>query len=93
MKSAVLGTEKDPKGTVFNKDRILFAEDHPGLLRMISGFLRDHGYLVTAVNNGSQAYETLLVNNYDVIILDINMPVMGGVEAVKAIREQKPHSY
>jgi len=79
--------------TAFNKGRILFAEDHPGILQMISGFLRDQGYLVTAVGNGSQAYERLHDNDYDVVILDINMPVMDGVEAVKAIRERNQHSY
>lgn len=76
-----------------NRCHVLVADDSPAFLKMVGDFLTSHNYRIKTVNNGSQAYEDLLINDYDAIMLDINMPVMDGVEAVKAIRENDPDTF
>jgi len=41
---------------------------------------------IDTVENGLEAYNSAIQNSYDFIIMDINMPIMGGVEALKKIR-------
>ncbi|MDD5674792.1 MAG: response regulator [Chitinivibrionales bacterium] len=77
----------------FSRERILVADDDSAMLDIIAEVLRKQGHCVTTVNNGAQALEMILINDYDCIITDINMPVMGGVEAVKAIRESDPDTF
>ncbi|OGJ87752.1 MAG: hypothetical protein A2268_02550 [Candidatus Raymondbacteria bacterium RifOxyA12_full_50_37] len=77
----------------FNRERILIADDNPHMCDILERLLSEKGYRISIVSNGSQAYEKILVNDYDLIILDINMPKMDGVEAVKAIREHDPYTY
>jgi DNA-binding NtrC family response regulator len=79
--------------TCLSRSNILVADDNPAMLKLVEEFLVGHNYRVKTVGNGSQAYEDLLINDYDMIILDINMPVMDGVEAVKAIRQNDPHTF
>ena len=68
---------------------ILLADDNQHIRQSLTELLIDNGYLVETVENGSRAYEQTLKNNYDLVILDISMPKMNGVEAVSAIREKK----
>lgn len=67
--------------------KILFAEDENDLREVIKKYLEFQGYYVDAVTNGSQAVDKLSKDAYDVIIMDIMMPVMDGVTAMKKIRE------
>ena len=48
------------------------------------------GYDIDVAKNGKEAVEKALQKQYDVITMDINMPIMDGIEAVKQIMEQKP---
>jgi len=72
-----------------SKKSILLADDNQYIRQSLIELLIDNGYLVETVENGSRAYEQTLKNNYDLVILDISMPKMNGVEAVSAIREKK----
>jgi DNA-binding NtrC family response regulator len=83
---------KDPE-VVFSRQRVLMADDNEALREIVSSALFENGYTVTAVNDGALAYEKILINDYDLVILDINMPKMGGVETVKAIRQHDPYCY
>ena len=69
------------------KDRILLADDEKDLARATKMILEFSGYEVDVAYNGKEALEKAGEKNYDVIILDIMMPIMDGIEALKEIRK------
>lgn len=69
------------------KEKILLADDIKELAETVGQVLRFYDYDVDIVFNGLEAVENAKVNSYDCIILDVMMPVMDGVEAVKQIRK------
>ena len=69
--------------------RLLLCEDERSLSRAIETILKRNNYSVDAVYNGKDALDYITVGNYDGIILDIMMPIMDGIEVLKAIRAQK----
>uniref|UniRef100_UPI003F569E14 response regulator transcription factor n=1 Tax=Lactobacillus acidophilus TaxID=1579 RepID=UPI003F569E14 len=73
--------------------KILVAEDEPQLLRVLIVAMQKAGYEVDPVANGLKAVEHAKQNCYDVIILDIMMPVMDGITALKQIRESGDKTY
>lgn len=73
--------------------KILVAEDEPQLLRVLIVAMQKAGYEVDPVDNGLKAVEHAKQNCYDVIILDIMMPVMDGITALKQIRESGDKTY
>ncbi len=66
--------------------RILIADDELRLRKVVAMFLKKNGYEITEVSNGVQALEALEAGHYDVIILDVVMPIMGGMEACRQIK-------
>ncbi|MCB1926135.1 MAG: response regulator [Gammaproteobacteria bacterium] len=66
---------------------ILLAEDNPYNQKLIGMYTRKTGAEVTVVENGEQAVEEALCGNYDLILMDLQMPVMGGLEAVEMLRQ------
>ncbi len=68
--------------------RILLAEDEPQLSRAVSTVLKMKEYDVDVAENGSVAVELAGQNHYDCMVLDIMMPVMDGIEALRRIREK-----
>ena len=75
-----------------NRGRILLAEDNPVNLELIKTILQLFGYQVDAVGNGKQAVDAYCRGAYDLILMDCQMPVMDGYEAVRAIRKQERQS-
>ena len=69
--------------------RILVVEDDIDLQETIAEGLQIDGYAVDACGDGDEAYELLYVENYDLVILDLNLPGMDGLEVLKKIREEK----
>ena len=67
-------------------EKILLAEDEEDLSRAISTILKFNKYDVTQVYNGLDAVNELKENVYDCIVMDIMMPVMDGIEALKTLR-------
>ena len=68
--------------------RILVVEDEKHLNRIISEAVEDEGYSVDSCYNGLEALEYLECADYDVIILDIMMPKMNGLELVRRLRDK-----
>lgn len=68
--------------------RILVVEDEKHLNRIISEAVEDEGYSVDSCYNGLEALEYLACADYDVIILDIMMPKMDGLELVRRLRSE-----
>jgi CheY-like chemotaxis protein len=65
------------------------AEDNPVNQRFISIILRKMGHEVVCSNNGAQAVEAWRKGRFDCILMDIQMPVMSGEEALQQIRGEE----
>jgi EAL domain-containing protein (putative c-di-GMP-specific phosphodiesterase class I) len=70
------------------KARVLLVDDEPELLQAASRILRRAGYDVETCANGADALERMLKSNPDVIVSDINMPRMDGIELLRKVRER-----
>ena len=69
--------------------KILIAEDNDSNFVLMSYILKKH-YQFERAKNGQEAVEMVDKNQYDIVLMDIKMPVMGGLEATKAIKEKHP---
>ena len=80
-------TAERPAG--FVPQKILLAEDGAVNRKVAIGLLQKRGHEVTAVENGRLAVEALQKGDYDVILMDVQMPVLDGFAATTAIRQQE----
>lgn len=69
--------------------RILLVEDNEINQEIAVEILQDAGLIVDVANHGKEGVKAVLEKNYDLVLMDIQMPVMGGMEATKKIREIK----
>jgi signal transduction histidine kinase/CheY-like chemotaxis protein len=65
---------------------VLVVEDHPINRKLIGVLLKGLGCTVTFCEDGQQAVETVVLQTFDVILMDVNMPVMDGLTATRTIR-------
>jgi DNA-binding NtrC family response regulator len=70
--------------------RILVADDEPSILSFVKKSLSDEGYTVFTASNGKEACETADREQVHLALLDLIMPNMTGLEALKQIKEQNP---
>ncbi|HEY8087715.1 MAG TPA: response regulator [Polyangiaceae bacterium] len=70
--------------------RILLVEDDPTLARIYTRALRASGFLVDHAPDGVEGLDRLLRGDYDVVVSDVCMPRMGGLELLEAARRTRP---
>ena len=71
--------------------RILIIEDEIDLVNVLAQGLRRQGYAVDIASDGEEGCESALVNDYDLLILDLNLPGMDGLEVCRRLRASHPH--
>src|SRR5262249_56704176 len=84
LAAAVLPTELPER-----RLRLLLAEDNAVNQRLAATLLERRGHKVTIANNGREALDALAARSFDVVLMDVQMPEMGGFEATRVIRERE----
>lgn len=70
-----------------SSSRILIADDDEDLLELLKTILENNGYLVDTALNASEAYKLFKKRHHQVVVLDINMPGITGIELAEQIRK------
>jgi DNA-binding NtrC family response regulator len=71
-------------------EKILVVDDEQSMTQFLSIVLRKEGFQVTAVSNGRDALERVKAENFDVVITDIKMPGMDGIQLLNQIKKHDP---
>ncbi len=71
-------------------ETILIVDDEPGILNSLGKILEDEGYEVAVAKSGSEALKLVATEPPDLVLLDIWMPEMDGLETLKRLRELAP---
>ena len=87
--SAEPGPEIDRTSDLVTSRHVLLVEDTPINQNLMKILLVRLGYEVTIANNGLEAIEAFANSTFDIILMDIQMPEMGGVEATEVIRSME----
>lgn len=69
--------------------KILVIEDEPTLLRILQSYLEKEGYSVISATRGDTGFDLSLTENPDLILLDLNLPGMDGIDVARGILKQK----
>lgn len=82
----VVRRQAPPSQLALKGVRVLLADDHPDLRTAIAHSLQMDGASITYAHNGGEAVEKAKTGEYDVVLMDILMPVMNGLQATRALR-------
>jgi len=77
---------------VHEKTAILIVDDEQGVCDVLSRELTERGYLCNTALNGNDALFKLAIHEFDVVLLDIRLPGISGIEVLKDIRSNYPHT-
>ncbi len=66
--------------------KVLLVDDSPTILMSVKGVLERNNIQVTTANNGEEGYSSLQSQSFDLVITDLNMPGMNGIELIKKAR-------
>ena len=69
--------------------RILMAEDNPANQRVATALLKAAGYRIEIVDDGEAAVDRAIANEFDIILMDVQMPVLDGLAATRRLRERE----
>jgi len=70
-----------------NEIKILLVDDEEDFRKLLAFWLKSRGYCVVTAGNGQEAIQSVKLENPDIIFLDINMPVLDGLDTLKELRE------
>jgi CheY-like chemotaxis protein len=73
-----------------NPKQVLVVDDDCALARSLAAFVKTLGCEVTVASNGQEAVDHYRKNRFDLVLMDVSMPVMNGVESFLAIRSLQP---
>jgi DNA-binding NtrC family response regulator len=71
-----------------NPPRILVVDDDPGQRSLLDSFLRGHGFEIVLADSGERALEFLTGGKFDMMISDVRMPGLSGLETLRRVRQQ-----
>lgn len=74
--------------TILSRVRVLVAQDNPDIQRFLCIVLRQSGAEATVVDDGQKAVDSAIARPFDVILMDIDMPVVDGLEATRRLRDR-----
>ena len=74
------------------QNSVLIVDDEPSLRKTLRSLLGASGFAVEEARNGEEALTTIQGHPFDLVLLDINMPGIGGIEACRRIRGASPHA-
>ena len=77
-------------GKINNIVKILHADDEEAFRNQVSELLRTKGYIVDVAADGVETINILRSNSYDVVLLDVNMPKVDGLEVLRFVKEKYP---
>jgi two-component system, sensor histidine kinase and response regulator len=72
--------------------KILLADDNPMNLDLTARLLKKKGHEVTTAENGKEAVDRFLEDTFDIILMDLEMPLISGIEAARQIRAKEKAS-
>ncbi|MCD6452256.1 MAG: sigma-54-dependent Fis family transcriptional regulator [Acidobacteria bacterium] len=72
------------------KEKILIVDDEPDMQEVLETLLKSEGYLIDTASSGKEALSKLSEEIYDLVILDVMMPEMDGIETLTKIKEEDP---
>ncbi len=79
--------KKDADGSAMKDARLLLVEDNETNQEVAKGILEPYGPVVIVANNGQEALDALAKEQFDLVLMDMQMPVMDGITATKEIRK------
>lgn len=70
--------------------RVLVVDDEEVMRSLFIDLLTDKGYEVHAVGNGKEALERIAAEKFDVVFMDVHMPVLNGIDTLKQMKKANP---
>ncbi|MBD3288699.1 response regulator [candidate division KSB1 bacterium] len=71
-----------------NNEKILVADDEKAIIEGLKALLEEEGYQVDATLNGRDAYEKIKIGNYGLLLIDLTIPGMNGIEVLERIKAE-----
>lgn len=82
-------TKQDKSGRPLS---VLIVDDHPAMRTTMLDILREEGFLVMTAELGEEAVRLCMEHSFDIVLMDVQMPEMTGVEAFRQIRKNNHHT-
>ena len=72
--------------------KVLVVDDNHHMRQILCEFLKDQGYSITTVKNGEDAIDKLSAHHFDIVLTDLNMGQLNGIDVLKKTKELSPHT-